>query len=81
MAAAIDETKAGTPAIGELVSFAQMQERLARVFPGNLQWELRLNRQEYSQAGALFVVAGKLMVHPPTFERTLLAIAARKARA
>jgi len=68
------------PALGELRPLTELQRELAHIFPsrGSLDWEIRRNRREYVSAGAIFEIAGRLMAHPATFERTALAIGARK---
>lgn len=73
----------GPPALSELVPIRQLQRELANVFPtqGSLDWELRVNRREYVQAGAIYEVAGRLLAHPARFANTALAIGARKIAA
>lgn len=72
-----------SPALSELVPIRELQQQLARVFPtrGALDWELRVHRAEYVRGGAIFVVAGRLVAHPPRFERVALEIASRKVAA
>jgi len=71
---------ASAPALAELITMRELQQQLANIFPsaGSLEWEVRRNRSEYVRAGAIFEIAGRLMAHPPTFQRVALEIGARK---
>ena len=73
-------SKARSLALSELVPVKNLQRNLPNVFPtrGALDWELRVHRAEYVRGGAIFEVAGRLVAHPPTFEKVALAIARRK---
>jgi len=75
-----DKAAPTAPALSELRSLRELQHELAHIFPsrGSLDWEVRANRKAYIAAGAIFEIAGRLMAHPATFERTALAIGARK---
>jgi hypothetical protein len=74
-------TPTNDPAFGELVRLNELRTDadIARLFPGehSLTWEIRQHRAEYVAGGALFVVAGRLLVHPAAFKRIALAIGAR----
>ena len=74
------DTDSSSPRLGELKPIAELQAELAHVFPrqGSIDWELRMHRREYVEAGALFEIGGRLMAHPPTFEKVALAIGRRK---
>lgn len=65
--------------LSELITMRELQQRLAKIFPsaGSLEWQVRIHRAEYVRAGALFEIAGRLMAHPPTFERVAVEIGAR----
>ena len=68
--------------LSELVRAHELREdpEIAMLFPGDgsLTWELRERRREYADAGALFLIAGRLVAHPATFKRVALAIGARR---
>lgn len=72
--------EAESPRLSELVTVRELQPQLAHIFrtPAALEWELRLHRAEYVEGGALFIVARRLLAHPPTFEKIALRIGARK---
>ena len=57
----------------------ELQQLLAKQFPsaGSMEWQVRTHRAEYVRAGAIFEIAGRLMAHPPTFQRVALEIGAR----
>jgi hypothetical protein len=76
---ASNSEQASAPALAELIPMRELQQRLARIFPSaaSLEWHTRRHRTEYVQRGALFEIAGRLMAHPPTFERVALQIGAR----
>jgi hypothetical protein len=66
----------------EVVCVRELREdpEIALLFPGDgsLNWELRERRGEYVKAGALFLIAGRLFAHRPTFKRVVLEIGARR---
>lgn len=76
-----NSNKPASVRVEELVSIRELQNQLANLFPsrGSLEWELRQNRRDYVDQGALFIIAGRLLTHPETFKCVALSIGARKA--
>jgi catalase (peroxidase I) len=68
--------------LGALVRLSELRADpdIARIFPGqhSLTWEIRQHRAEYVAGGALFALAGRLLVNPTAFKKIALAIGARK---
>lgn len=64
--------------LSELVPIGELQRELSNIFAsrGSLDWELRVHREQYIAAGAVFEIAGRLLAHPATFRRVALEIGA-----
>lgn len=79
----MDSTSGNAPRADELVPLRALQSRLARIFPtqGSMDWEVRNHRREYIAGGALFEIGGRLLAHPPTFERIALELGSKKLAA
>jgi len=69
--------------LSELKTLDELQAELAHALPSPaaLEWEMRKHLAEYVAAGALFKVGRRWLAHGPTFRATMLAIAAKRARA
>ena len=69
--------------VAELCGLRELQAGLAHIFrsEASLQWEIRMHRDEYQRAGALYQFGRRLMFHRPTFEQTALRIARQKVAA
>ncbi|MDA8109111.1 MAG: hypothetical protein M0015_10840 [Betaproteobacteria bacterium] len=70
-----------SPALSELRTVPEAQSELTNIFPtlGALEWELKVRRREYIEAGAFFWVAGRILLHPARFAETALKIGTREA--
>jgi hypothetical protein len=43
---------------------------------GSAEWAYRMHRERFIAGGAVFLIAGRLLVHPPSFARVALEIGA-----
>lgn len=64
------------PGLAELVDLNELQKIHIKRFQTriSLEWHLRKHRDAYLRGGALFEIAGRLLVHPGTFSRVALEI-------
>lgn len=71
------------PALEDLQHFTTYQEANAHIFgsAGSLTWFIRQNRAELLEAGALVQIAGRCLIHGPTFTNKAMEIGRRTAAA
>jgi hypothetical protein len=67
------------PRISELKSISKAQPELHDLFPtlGSIEWAVKCHKPEYIAGKALFMIAGRLLVHPQAFRRVSLEIGSR----
>lgn len=76
-------SSSAAPRFDELVRPAQLENMVKDLYPtgGSLEWGIRQHKREYIAGGALFEIAGRLLVHPQAFRRVTLEIGNRKLAA
>lgn len=68
------DTAVRATSLAQLIHFKQAQPLLRHLFPteGSLQWELRIHRRTYIEGGAIYLIAGRLLVDIARFEAIAL---------
>ena len=76
-------TEQPAPNVGQLVHVSKLHPLVRDLFPteGSVQWEIRQRKQQYIAGGALFEIAGRLLVWPEVFRRVALEEGARRLAA